>query len=101
MAAYFGLTSRRWQSGKSIDVQGRDQQGRRPGRAAGAVRGGIRADDALQAQGQVKTWGLAVAKRRCHRKATVAVARKLAVVMHAMWVDGTFYSAIRRRAPLM
>jgi hypothetical protein len=34
---------------------------------------------------------LAVAKRTSHRKATVAVARKLAVVMHAMWVDGTFY----------
>jgi len=29
--------------------------------------------------------------RSSHRKATVAVARKLAVVMHAMWVDGTFY----------
>jgi transposase len=28
VAAYFGLTSRRWQSGKSIDVQGADQQGR-------------------------------------------------------------------------
>jgi transposase len=40
---------------------------------------------------KIKTWGLAVAKRSSHRKATVAVARKLAVVMHAMWVDGTFY----------
>jgi transposase len=40
---------------------------------------------------KIKTWGLAVAKRTSHRKATVAVARKLAVVMHAMWVDGTFY----------
>lgn len=26
-----------------------------------------------------------------HRKATVAVARKLAVIMHAMWTDGTCY----------
>jgi transposase len=34
---------------------------------------------------------LAVAKRSRHRKATVAVACKLTVVMHAMWVDGTFY----------
>lgn len=32
-----------------------------------------------------------LAKRASHRKATVAVARKLAVIMHAMWVDGTFY----------
>jgi len=26
-----------------------------------------------------------------NRKATVAVARKLAVIMHAMWTDGTCY----------
>jgi transposase len=32
-----------------------------------------------------------LAKRSCHHKATVAVARKLAVVMHAMWSDGTVY----------
>ncbi len=35
--------------------------------------------------------GLALAKRSCHRKATVAVARKLAVIMHATWTDGTCY----------
>jgi len=39
----------------------------------------------------VKTWGMRIAKRTSHRKATVAVARKLAVITHAMWVDGTFY----------
>jgi len=39
----------------------------------------------------VKTWGQQVAKRSCHRKAVVAVARKLAVIMHAMWSDGSFY----------
>ena len=40
---------------------------------------------------RVKSWGREVAKRSCHRKACVAVARKLAVIMHAMWSDGTFY----------
>jgi transposase len=34
---------------------------------------------------------MAIAKRTSYRKATVAVAWKLAVIMHAMWVDGTFY----------
>jgi transposase len=38
---------------------------------------------------KIKTWGLAIAKRTSRRKATVAVARN--VVMHAMWVGGTFY----------
>jgi hypothetical protein len=32
-----------------------------------------------------------LAKRGCRRKATVAVARKMAVVMHAMWRDGAAY----------
>ncbi|WP_281040876.1 transposase [Mesorhizobium sp. M7A.F.Ca.US.011.01.1.1] len=40
---------------------------------------------------KAKSWGQAIAKRPCHRKACVAVARKLAVIMHAMWSDGTFY----------
>jgi len=38
---------------------------------------------------KVKSWGQTNAKRSCHRKATVAVARRLAVIMHAMWTDGT------------
>jgi transposase len=40
---------------------------------------------------KVKSWGREIAKRSCHRKACVAVARKLAVIMHAIWSDGTFY----------
>lgn len=39
----------------------------------------------------IKSWGLHLAKTKCHAKARVAVARKLAVTMHAMWRDGTFY----------
>ena len=39
----------------------------------------------------VKSWGLKLAKTKCHAKARVAVARKLAVIMHAMWRDGTTY----------
>ena len=32
---------------------------------------------------------MAVAKRRGLRRAIIAVARKLAVIMHRMWADGT------------
>jgi transposase len=39
----------------------------------------------------LKSWGQKIAKR-CHKKAVVAVARKLAVIMHAMWRDGTAYA---------
>ena len=69
VAAYFGPTSRRWQSGSSIDVQGRISRRR----AAGAPRGGKRAADRFKRKDKVKTWGLAIRKRSSHRKATVAV----------------------------
>jgi transposase len=37
----------------------------------------------------LKAWGVRIAARRGLPKATVAVARKLAVILHRMWVDGT------------
>jgi transposase len=70
VAAYFGLTSRRWQSGKSIDVQGRTA--RRAMLTCGAL---YEAASALltryKRKDKVKSWGLAVAKPRrppqsCH-----------------------------------
>jgi len=39
----------------------------------------------------LKTWGMRIAKRSSPQKAYVAVARKLAVIMHRMWIDGTYY----------
>ena len=37
----------------------------------------------------LKAWALRVAGRHGMKKAKVALARKLAVAMHRMWVDGT------------
>ena len=37
----------------------------------------------------LKAWGIRVAQRRGMRRATVAVARRLAVILHRMWIDGT------------
>ena len=37
----------------------------------------------------LRTWGLRIAKRSGIKKATVAVSRKLAVIMHRMWIDGS------------
>ena len=37
----------------------------------------------------LKAWGMKVAKRRGMKRAIVAVARRMAVVMHRIWVDGT------------
>ena len=35
----------------------------------------------------MRAWGLRIAKRSSLKKAKIAVARKLAVVMHRMWCD--------------
>lgn len=43
-------------------------------------------------QSSLQTWGLRLARRSSKKKACVAVARRLAVIMHAMWRDGTEFS---------
>jgi len=89
VGAYLGLTSRRWQSGTSIDVQGHiskagDGDVRHPlYEAANIMLTRYRGFCSL------KAWGLKIAKKRGHKRACVAVARKLAVIMHAMWRDGS------------
>jgi hypothetical protein len=37
----------------------------------------------------VEAWGVRIAAKRGDMRAVVAVARKLAVVMHRMWIDGS------------
>ena len=37
----------------------------------------------------LKTWGLRLAKRVGLKKAKVAVARRMAVILHRMWIDET------------
>ena len=41
----------------------------------------------------LKTWAQKIAKRRGLRKARVALARRLAVIMHAMLRDGALFEA--------
>lgn len=90
-AAYFDLTSRRWQSGTSIDVKGRISKAGDPDVRRALYEAAPGLMTRFKGRDTVKSWGHALAKRGCHRKAVVAVARKLEVIMHAMWVDGTVY----------
>ena len=48
-----------------------------------------------RAENWLRSWALKVAKRHGARKAKVALARRLAVIMHRMWVDGTDFSMAR------
>ena len=46
----------------------------------------------------LKAWAMQIAKRRGMKKAIVALARRLAVVMHRIWVDGTEFCWTREEA---
>jgi transposase len=90
--AYFGLVPRRHQSGE-VDWVGRiTKQGDATVRkllyeAANAILTRSRQSFAL------KSWALKIARRRGLKKARVALARRLAVIMHAMLRDGTLFEA--------
>ena len=92
VGAYFGLTSRRYQSGE------RDSSGRISRRGDQTMRTLLyEAASALitrtnPASGaHLQAWARALRSRVGHKKAAVALARKLAVLLHRIWMDGTFF----------
>ena len=85
---HFGLTPRKYQSGE-LDVTGRiSKVGDRMVRTALYEAASVMLTRTVRFSG-LKAWAMAVARRRGTKKARVALARKLAVVLHRMWVDGT------------
>jgi transposase len=88
VGAYLGLTPRRYQSGE-LDRTGRiSKRGDRLTRyylfeAANVLLKVVRRGSAL------KTWGAKLTKRIGSKKAKIAVARKMAVILHCIWTDGT------------
>jgi transposase len=91
VGAYVGLTTRRYASGE-IDWTGRISKcGDAMLRsylyeAANVLLTRVAKWSAL------KAWGIRLAKRSGLRKAKVAVARKLAVILHRMWVESTEFN---------
>lgn len=43
----------------------------------------------------LKAWGMQVARRRGQKRATVAVARRIGVILHRMWVHGSSFRMAR------
>jgi len=90
VAAYLGLTPRRWQSG-SIDRTGSiSKHGDREVRTAlcEAAAGLLLRTRKWTA---IRAWGLRLAKRTSMLNAITAVARKYAVILLKMWRDGAEY----------
>ena len=46
----------------------------------------------------LKAWAMKIARHRGIKKAIVVLARRLAVIMHRMWVDGTEFRWTREVA---
>jgi len=91
--AYFGLTPARSQSGDAdpqlrITKAGDGSMRRLLVSCAQYILGNFAPDSAL------RQWGLQLAEgggSRAKRRAVVAVARKLAVILHRLWIDGAYY----------
>jgi transposase len=88
VGAHFGLVPRRYQSGE-VDRSGRISK-------VGDDRARTMLYEAANTMLSrstrwctLKAWAMQVARRRGMAKAKVALARKLAVVLHRIWVDGT------------
>jgi transposase len=88
VGAYVGLTTRRFASGE-IDWTGRISKcGDKMLRCCLFEAANVLLTRVAKWSG-LKAWGMRIAKRGGIRKAKVAVARKLAVILHRMWIDGT------------
>lgn len=85
---YLGLTPRQYQSGESEWIGGIGKTNDPLLRAylyeaAGVLMTRVRRNCPL------KDWAVRLAKRVGWKRASIAVARKLAVILHAIWRDGT------------
>jgi transposase len=90
VGSHFGLTPKKYQSGE-LDVTGSiTKVGDRMVRTALYEAASVMLTRTIRFSG-LKAWAMAVAKRRGTRKAKVALARKLGVILHRMWVDGTSF----------
>ena len=91
VGAYVGLTTRRYASGE-IDWTGRISKcGDKMLRSYLYEAANVLLTRVAK-WSTLKAWGVRLAKRSGLRKAKVAVARKLAVILHRMWVDGTEFN---------
>jgi hypothetical protein len=98
VGAHCGLTPRRFQSGEKDN----------PGRISHAGDADVRATLYAAANAMLmrsiawsslKAWGVRLMKTKGRRRAIVAVARKIAVVLHRMWVDGSDFRQGRTLHP--
>jgi transposase len=91
--AHFGLTPKKHQSGET-DYTGRISKiGDSSVRTALYEAAHVMLTKPLKGCTQLKSWAMRIARRAGMSKAKVALARRLAVIMHRMLADGTPFNA--------
>lgn len=85
---HFGLTPRKYQSGET-DVTGSITKAGDAMARSALYEAALSMLIKTQRMSALKAWAMQVARRRGFKRAVVALARKLATVLHRMWVDGT------------
>ena len=88
--ALFGLTPKKYQSGEKDITGGITLAGDEMVRTVLYEAANVLLSRITRFS-KLKRWGMDVAKRRGSKRAKVALARKLAVILHRIWVDGTTY----------
>jgi transposase len=100
VGAHFGLTPRKYQSGET-DYTGRISKiGDASVRAALYEAAHIMLTKPLRGCSQLKSWAMRIARRAGMRKAKVALARKLAVIMHRMLADRQAFNPAAKAATM-
>ena len=98
--AHFGLTPRKYQSGET-DISGRISKiGDATVREALYQAAHVMLTKPLRGCTRLKSWAMRIARRAGMRKAKVALARKLAVIMHRMLADAKDFNPAVNNTPL-
>jgi transposase len=95
VGAMLGLTPCKYQSGESDDTGGISKCGDEMMRVMLYEAAQILLTRTVK-WSWLKAWAMTIAKRRGMKKAIVALARRLAVIMHRIWVDGTEFRWTRQ-----
>lgn len=90
VGALFGLTPKKYQSGETDITGGITRVGDESVRAALYEAANVLLSRVTRFSA-LKRWGMDLAKRRGMKRAKVALARKLGVILHRMWIDGTSF----------
>ncbi len=97
---HFGLTPKKYQSGET-DYTGRISKiGDAAVREALYQAAHVMLTKPVKGATELKSWAMRIARRAGMRKAKVALARKLAVVMHRMLADNKPFNPAARTAPV-